>query len=158
MGASRSNQGTDRRVQQQPNYFEHSVAHSQFPHWDRGSEEIKQYVNQCESHGERTHRPCQPRSRTSAHPTDSSPPFACSFRHNSTLQHRRLSSVTATVTKPSGERTSENAQKAKFAGGVTPRIAAPPSTRARERDPPGRGILTSSGIMRPLSGSEQGRA
>src|SRR5215204_553807 len=99
MGASRSNQGTDRRVQQQPNYFEHSVAQSQFPHWDRGSEEIKQYVKQCESHGERTHRPCQPRSRTSAHPTDSSPLFACSFRHNSTLQHRRLSSVTTNVTK-----------------------------------------------------------
>src|SRR5919107_1398727 len=80
----------------------------EFPHWDRGSEEIKQYVKQCESHGERTHRPCQPRSRTSAHPTDSSPLFACSFRHNATLQHRRLSSVTATVTKPSGKRTSEN--------------------------------------------------
>src|SRR5215211_2341977 len=71
----------------------------EFPHWDPGREEIKQYVKQCESHGERTHRPCQPRSRTSAHPTDSSPLSACSFRHNSTLQHRRLSSVTTNVTK-----------------------------------------------------------
>src|SRR5215203_709708 len=94
------------------------------PSWDRGGEELKQCVNQCESHGERTHRPCQPRSRTSAHPTDSSPLFPCPFCHNPTLQHYRLPSVTTTVTKQNiqGElprillkRTSENAQKAKFA-------------------------------------------
>src|SRR5829696_5376481 len=41
--------------------------------------------------------------------------FSCTFRHDTTLQQHRLLSVTANVTEPSGERTSENAQKAKFA-------------------------------------------
>src|SRR5215204_3400942 len=50
-----------------------------------------------------------------AHPTVSSTVLSCPFSHNATLQHYRLPSVTTTVTEPSGERTSENPQKAKFA-------------------------------------------
>jgi hypothetical protein len=33
-----------------------------------------------------------------ARPTDSSKPFLCPFRHNNTLQHYRLLSVTTNVT------------------------------------------------------------
>jgi hypothetical protein len=40
--------------------------------------------------------------------------FPCTFRHDTTLQQHRLLSVTANVTEPSGERTSENLQNAKF--------------------------------------------
>src|SRR5215208_8033247 len=75
----------------------------------------KEEAERCERQRQRTHRPREPRSRVAAHPTASSTLFPCPFCHNTTLQHDRLPSVTATVTKPSGERTSENPQKAKFA-------------------------------------------
>jgi hypothetical protein len=41
--------------------------------------------------------------------------FPCTFRHDTTLQQHRLLSVTANVTEPSCERTSENPQYANFA-------------------------------------------
>src|SRR5215218_3343966 len=65
----------------------------------------------CECQGERTHRPSQPRGGAALHPTNFSTLFPCPFCHNTTLQQDRLPSVT----RWSGERTSENAQKAKFA-------------------------------------------
>ena len=40
--------------------------------------------------------------------------FPCTFRHDTTLQQHRLLSVTANVTEPSGERTSENLHNSNF--------------------------------------------
>src|SRR5215203_1027570 len=40
--------------------------------------------------------------------------FSCPFRHDTTLQQHRLLSVTANVTEPSGERTSENLHNSNF--------------------------------------------
>src|SRR5215212_8736346 len=50
-------------------------------------------------HGECPQRPSEPCGGDAvAHPTQSSLPFLCPFCHNTTLQHYRLPSVTATVT------------------------------------------------------------
>src|SRR5215208_6497221 len=49
-------------------------------------------------HGECPQRPSEPCGDAGAHPTQSSHPFLCPFCHNTTLQHYRLPSVTATVT------------------------------------------------------------
>src|SRR5215218_9867386 len=50
-------------------------------------------------HGECPQRPSEPcGADAGAHPTQSSLPFLCPFCHNTTLQHYRLPSVTATVT------------------------------------------------------------
>src|SRR5215212_7536565 len=50
-------------------------------------------------HGECPQRPSEPcGGDAGAHPTQSSLPFLCPFCHNTTLQHYRLPSVTATVT------------------------------------------------------------
>jgi hypothetical protein len=46
--------------------------------------------------------------------------FPCPFRHDTTLQQHRLLSVTANVTEPSCERTSQNSVKAKFDLGEHP--------------------------------------
>ena len=49
------------------------------------------------------------------HPNDLHDPLICYFLHNSTLLHYRVPNVTGSVTSRSSQRTSENAQKPKFA-------------------------------------------
>ena len=61
-----------------------------------------------------TQRPSEPCSDAVAPPTNFSIRFACHVRHDPILQHYRLLSVTAAVTRWSGERTSENPVKGKF--------------------------------------------
>src|SRR5215211_1308626 len=56
-------------------------------------------AQRSQHHGECPQRPSEPcGGDAGAHPTQSSLPFLCPFCHNTTLQHYRLPSVTATVT------------------------------------------------------------
>ena len=51
-----------------------------------------------------------------AHPADRSTLVLCPFWHDTTLQHYRLPSVTASITKSGGERTSDNIHCIEFHG------------------------------------------
>src|SRR5215217_5782709 len=60
----------------------------------RQVQDQKQKAQSGQSHGECPHRPGEPGGGAAAHPIDSSSLSPCSFCHNPTLQHYRLSSVT----------------------------------------------------------------
>jgi hypothetical protein len=67
----------------------------------------KKEVEGCERQGERTNSPSELGSKVVARPADSSILCHCPFCHNITLQHYRLPSVRANVTKRSGEESCE---------------------------------------------------
>src|ERR671912_896041 len=64
----------------------------------RWCKQSKQHRDGGEHYAQSPRRPCEQGCDTAAHPISSSTLFPCPFRHNPTLQHYRLLSVTANVT------------------------------------------------------------
>src|SRR5215204_4508327 len=82
-------------------------------------------------YGKYPYRPREPRcGSAAAYPTYSSPLFPCPFCHNTTLQHHCIPNVA----KSMGERTSQNAVKAKF--GIAPSRSSRNAGEGCPRDAP----------------------